>query len=104
MRTIDASFTDFLAVNVQCGRAGFAQAAAVVGEFHPHLMFALRKSVARYGIETAQAKKVIVVLEFCLVNIDGPTAHVTTLSNDNPVAAGLGHFDLGSNRVRLVID
>src|SRR6476620_6630772 len=81
-----------------------AQAAAVVGELHAHLVRAGWDRRGGFGGDRPYAEDVVDELGSAVLGVDGPSAEAAALCDDHAVGAALGDVELGGDGERLVLD
>ena len=91
----DPPLTDFLTVDKERRRAALAHAAAVVREFHAHLMLARRKRATRLDVEVVDAEQIVAVLDPSVFHVERPAADVAALRDDDAVRTSLGDLEDG---------
>ena len=100
---VDTALPDLRPVDVERRGPALAQAAAVVGELHPHLTLAGRHDRVALDLELPQAEEVVAVDGPAVLEIQAPAAEGAALGDDHPFGAAVGHDDLRRHGVRLVL-
>src|SRR5690606_10652429 len=80
---LDDAFTDLGSIDVEGHLAALAWAAAVVGEFHAHLVVARRNRRGSLDDEVLEPAPVVAIPELALLGVQTPAADVGALRDDD---------------------
>ena len=93
-RAVDAAVADLLAVEEERDVAALPEAAAVVGELHPHLVLAGGDLAVPVDLEPLQAEEVVAVRRLAVLDVEREAAEGAALGDDHALGSALRHLQL----------
>src|SRR5688572_23921041 len=99
----NAATTNRFSIQEEGDISSFAESTAVIGKFHPYLVFARGKRRNGFGVESLESIQVVTVLESAVFGVQGPAAKFTALRYDDTVWIAVWKNHFGSHRMGFVL-